>query len=248
MDRFVNTPPEQLVAQFVDELTRGATPLLLADYLKSSLPPRGWLARKILGERRHDVYGLEPFPDRGFFVHSRVVRLIATDGLLEGAILPSGGSFGLFSISPGGADGFRYLQRRPAHLGAALAYEARPLTSDHAEMLASLFAEALGRRGNYSHHVLRTPEHLVDYGKSDRRRYEVDPDELRRVQPTLIAPTVRDTAEGGWTLAYCTLYGWMHDVGRLVRHEHRITADYRITSEHRTLSRRIFRTIPVVMY
>lgn len=169
--------------------------------------------------------------------------------MLEGTILPSGGSFGLFSISPGGPDGFRYLQRRPAHLSAVLAYEARPLTGDHAEVLASLLAEALGRRGNDGHHVLRTPEHLLEYGNEPgRRRYEVDPDELRRVQPALIAPTVRDTAEGGWTLAYCTLYGWMHEVGTLVRHEHRITADYCITSEQRTLSRRIFRSMPTVMY
>lgn len=249
MDRFLNTPPEQLVAHFMDELARGTTPLLLADYLENSLPPRSWLARKILGKRRHEVYGIEPFPDRGFFVHSRIVQLVASDGLLEGHFLPSGGSFGLFSISPGGPDGFRYLQRRPAHLSAVLAYEARPLTSDHAEMLASLLAEALGRRGNYSHHVLRTPEHLLDYGnESGRRSYEVDPDELRRVRPALIAPTVRDAADGGWTLAYCTLYGWMHDVNTLFRHEHRITADYRITSEHRTLSRRIFRNMPTVMY
>jgi hypothetical protein len=223
--------------------------LLLADYLEKSLPPRSWLSRKILGARRHEVYRIEPFPDRGFFVHSRIVRLFATAGLLEGTLLPSGGSFGLFSISPGGPDGFRYLQRRPAHLSAVLAYEARPLTNDHAEMLASLLAEALGRRRNHGHDVLRTPDHLLDYGNEPgRRNYEVDPDELRRVQPALIAPTVRDAADGGWTLAYCTLYGWMHDVGTLIRHEHRITADYRITSEHRTLSRRIFRSMPVIRY
>lgn len=249
MDRFVNTPPDQLVAHFVDEVARGTTPLLLADYLENSLPQRSWLARKILGKRRHEVYNIQPFPDRGFFAHSRVVRLVATLGLLEGTILPSSGSFGLFSISPGGPAGFRYLQRRPDHLGALLAYEARPLTDSHAEMLASLFAEALGRRGNNSHHVLRTPEHLLDYGNEPgRRNYEVDPDELRRIQPALIAPTVRDAAAGGWTITYCTLYGWMHNVGRLLRHEHRITADYRIASEHRTLSRRIFRSMPIVMY
>jgi hypothetical protein len=248
MDRFVNTPPEQLVAHFMEELARGTTPLLLADYLENSLP-RSWLARKLLGERRHEVRAIEPFPDRGFFVHSRIVRLITSSGLLEGRILPSGGSFGLFSISPGGPDGFRYLQRRPAHLSAVLAYEARPLTNDHAEMLASLIAEALGRQGNYSHHVLRTPDHLLDYGdEPDRRYYEVDPDELRRVRPALIAPTVRDAADGGWTLAYCTLYGWMHNVGTLIRHEHRIAPDYRITSEQRTLSQRIFRRMPAFRY
>lgn len=188
------------------------------------------------------------FEDDGLFRQSRVVRVFVSSCDLEGLMLPSGGSFGLFAV--GGAE-LRYLNRRPTEVEALLREEGWPLDAAAPEVLAELFAEALLQDGNTTDDVLRSAEALAAYdgGQSPSvgGRYEVDAAEWRRVLPDFTPPSI-DRRGAGWIVDFCTLHGSMHDKGVLRRHAFHVDADRHIRIESRNLSPKIFQRSPMVLY
>jgi hypothetical protein len=237
--------------------------------LEDAMPPRRrWL---VFSERQRlpPIIRVERFADEGFFEPALVFTIFVDDPILEGHVLPGGGSFGLFVLCVAGC---YYMQRQPAALTALLSSSGRPLSNCDPLVLARLYAEALLRRGNVSHSILMGEDALLRYGQGGPGGYQVDLTQLRRVSDRgvqLLAPTLtkarREGAhraagvhaavgpyrenDGGWVLRFFSLSGWMHEQSTLMQHEVLIGEDYAIRAEPaRVLSRCIFREMPAVKY
>jgi hypothetical protein len=93
--------PLQTVKEMAAASEQGQTPAMLEQLLRETFPkrPGGWLWRWLTGPCKYDVSKVEPFEDAGFFRASCVFWVFARDHLLEGAVLPYGGTYGLFSLS-----------------------------------------------------------------------------------------------------------------------------------------------------
>ncbi len=240
----------ETVAAMRAEAASGRTPRLLEDFLRAQFPERmrGWFARWLLPPRSYDVGRLEPFEDGGFFRASCLFWAFAADDLLEGTVLPSGGTCGLFAL---GGGGLRYLHHHPEHLQRLLGEEARPLEQCPPLVLARLTVEALARRGNMSHDVLESARYLAEYqGELGGfgGEYRLDPKAWERVKDRIDAPTLAGDGRTGWELRFTTLSGWMHEKQRLVAHRVRFDAAYRVEHQMTLLSKRVFSALPALRY
>lgn len=234
----------------IADCARGHTPELLGQYLRERFPERraAWVPRWLAAPRTYDVSKVEPFDDGGWLRASCVFFVFTRDGLLEGRVLPSGGSFGLFALGPGG---LQYLNRQPERLAELLRHEDLSLETCSPMVLAELVSEALGRDGNEAHAVLSSQEHLERYdGGLDvvRDQYQLNPTEWERVRHLVHAPAITGTKATGWQLEFCSLFGWMHLKENLVRHRFRLSGEYHIVQEQQILSRRIFKAVPGIRY
>jgi len=241
----------QVVKEMAAEAEQGRTPPALERFLKERFgkPEQGLLSRWLSGPQTFEVRRIELFQDGGFFRRSCVFWVYAKGLLLEGSVLPAGGSFGVFSLGPDGA--LRSLNRRQDEVEALLQGEGRPLDECAPGVLASLIAEALGRQRNDSHAVLESAEHLARYDGGMRGAgggYEVDARELERARPSISAPAISGNAGTGWWLEFCTVFGWMHEKRTLLRHRCRFSPDFRLHLEQEVLSRAIFSQTPGVIY
>lgn len=213
----------------------------------------GWLTRLLAPGpgRPWRIYKVRPMDDGGFFRGWRIAEVFVFGApRLEGTMLPSGGSFGLFARTTAGrAPRALYLSRRRRHLEEVLRDEGRPLTEARPAALAAIVMEALGRRGNDSHTVVASTEQVAGFGYLyGADGFVADRAELRRCGPDIEAPRITEDA-GGWTLTCCTVFGWMHDKRRLLRHEVRVRRDdWTLALRSRVLSPAIFRAVPGLRY
>jgi len=222
----------------------------LERFIKENLvKPHGFWGRLLLGsqEREHEVKGITACEDGGFFRKCRVFEVSVRGTVLEGKALPSGGSFGLFSVD---RDGIRYLNRRQAEVEAIFRAEDRPLEEWSPLTLARFLAATLLRQGNESDDVLTSADALAHYdgGRSGfGGPYVLDDREWDRVRAEFIPPTLGSSPDG-WELTFTSVQGWMHMKGTLKRHRFRIGRDFRLSRESTALSRRIFERMPAVIY
>lgn len=206
---------------------------------------------RLLGSSRESAYAIRriiPFDDGGFFSRTSVFEIYASSDLLEGHVLPSGGTFGLFAV---GDAGFLYLNRNSKAIESLLHEEGRPLNEGNPRALARLFSEALLREGNRSADVVSSVEDIASYGGVGEHlagQYEVNASELDRIRPTVRAPSIVDDGPSGWRLEYCAVYGWMHDKTTLTRQQFNVDREFRLKRETNILSRRIFSRTPQVRY
>ena len=238
----------QMVKDMASECERGQTPALLSQFLHERTAKRGRLSRLLSGPCTCEVHRVDPFEDAGFFRESSVFWVFADEHLLEGAVLPSGGSFGLFALGP---SGLLYLNHRRDNVQRLLLEEGRPLDECDPIALASLVAEALGREGNSSHDVIKSLSHLIEYQGGFAKfagGYEVNDRERERVGASVVPPTITGSSESGWQLEFCSVFGWMHDKRTLVHHRFLFALDFRIEQRKQVLSRRIFKRVPAVRY
>jgi hypothetical protein len=246
------TETKSRVAEMSAEADRGSSPIELTQFLQKTFPRRGprWLTR-ILGplpDKAYAVRGIVPFGDGGFFLRSCVFQVTAPAGLLEGHFLPTGGSFGLFALSP---IGLSYLTRRREAVEALFRQEGRPIDEGNSFALACFFAETLDRNGNASGDILRSAEDLASYtGGRDGfgGDYVLDPVEWNRVRTSVDAPVIVGDAQSGWRLEYCSVFGWMHAKDALSKHRVGIDPDFRIEAKETVLSSKIFSRMPGVRY
>jgi hypothetical protein len=241
----------QTVKHMAEEVKAGRTPALLRQFLQETFEeqrPRGWLSQWLSTPHTYELREIELFQDGGFFRASCIFWLYAREHFLEGAVLPSGGTFGLFASGP---NGLRYLHRRQQNIEELLRTEKQPLDSCEPFILACLLAEALGREKNSSHDVLRSADHLERY---DGHRggfgggYAVDPKEWQRVRASLHPPVIAGSAISGWQLEFCSVFGWMHMKQTLLHHRVRFSPELRIELSQQVLSDRIFSAMPGIVY
>jgi hypothetical protein len=242
--------PHHTVREMAAEAKSGRTHPLLRQFLQEKFPrqAQGWLSRWLSGPPTYEVHGIVLFEDGRFFRRSCLFDLHARDRLLECAVLPSGGTCGLFSLDD---DGLRYFNHRQDNLEELLRREGRPLDACAPMVLARLVAEALGREGNASHDVLASAQQLAKYDgglNAFGGAYEIDLREWERVQPSVAAPALASDRGSGWRLEFCSVFGWMHEKQRLIRHRVRFAPDYRIEHEQEALSRKIFDRTPSLRY
>lgn len=237
----------ETVTNMLAETKRRQTPTALREFLRAQFPPRkrGWPWRRSLEQLSYEVSTIELLEDAGFFRACCVFQVTAFERILEGSLIPFGGTFGLFAL---GAGGFSYLHHRKENLEAVFREEGRPLEEFAPVVLASLLAEALGRKCNSSHDVLRSAEHLVKYNEGTLEACKVNPRELERFRSSLVPPTVVGNAKTGWKVEFVSVFGWMHLKQKLIRHRYRFDPDFRIEYEHQILSRKIFKSVPTIMY
>jgi hypothetical protein len=224
----------------------------------------GWVTRLLASEaapRPWEVFKLRRMDDGGFFRRWQIAMVfVFGEPRLEGAMLPSRGSFGVFALAtsggPRGPDGgvaavsrALYLSRRRRHFAEVLRSEGRSLAEASPSLLAAIVMEALGRRGDAGHVVVEAAGQIKGFGYHyGADGYEADMRELRRcaasVEPARIAED-----DGGWSLTCCTVYGPEHDKRALLRHEVRVRrGDGAITLRSHALSRAIFRRVPDLVY
>lgn len=244
------SPARENVTAMAAQAAKGHTPPLLANFLRARFPQskRRWLARWLFPPRRYDVRRVEPFEDGGFFRTTCVFWVFVKDTFLEGAVLPSGGTYGLFFL---GAGGLRYLNHEREDLERSLREEARPLHECDALVLARLLVETLGREKNQAHAVLESAHHLAHYPGDlggFGGKYALDPSEWKKVKDKVSGPTLSGTSATGWELRFHSLFGWMHDKQTLLEHRIRLSTDYRIERQETVLSRRLFENVPQLTY
>jgi hypothetical protein len=241
---------DDVIASIIDETARGRTPEPIGSYIKENLvKSRSWFGRLLAGSQEHDheVTKVAPFEDGRYFRHARLLEVFVRGNILEGHVLPSGGSFGLFAVKQAG---IRYLNRRPSDVEAVLRAEERNLDEYPPLPLARLFAEALLRRGNESDDVLPSHDALTSYDgglNGFGGRYEVDSAEWNRVKNEFVRPTV-SAGRSGWEIEFCSLRGWMHDKQNLIHYRFHSDVDCRLKTDSRVLSRKVFKAVPMLRY
>ena len=245
---------EQNVHQIVDEMSaqvrQGQSPDLLVQFLRNTFKESDQrrLSRLFLGPWTYQVSSIGKFEDDGFFRRTCIFYVRIRDGFLEVRVLPGASSLGLFSLDD---EGFRYLNHRKDYIEDLLRKEARP-NECPPKVLASLLTEALGSKRCLSHDVLESPDYLINYqrpGKVDPDDcYEINSQEWERVQPYVISPELSGDSESGWILEFCSIFGWMHEKQKLIRHRYRISPDFRIKCEEGILSQKIFKSTPHIRY
>jgi hypothetical protein len=242
--------PDDAVASVIADVDGGQTTEVLAAYIKRHfVKPRSWFGRLLAGSQEHDheVRRVVAFDDAGFFRRARLVEVFIRGHMLEGHVLPAGGSFGLFALSDGEP---RYLSGRLSEVEAVLRAENRRLNEYPAWPLARLLSESLLRQGNDAAEVLVSDDALTTYDgglNGFGGRYEIDLAEWRRVHDDFVGPTLT-IERGGWDVEFCTLRGWMHMKQTVTRHRFRIDDGYGIHDEDRVLTRRLFKTVPGLLY
>lgn len=210
-------------------------------------PERSWLSRFTGYDptvERYDptVEEVRPVDDGGFFGRHSIFWVWVRGWFLEASRLPDLSSCGMFAF-----DGMSlsYLNHTdPEDLQRVLAAEGRPLDQADAYLLASIFAEAMLRRRNDDHVVLRSPDILIQYD----RRYQLDQREFIRCVDQIKSPSVASDSQGGWLMSFLTLHGWMHQKETLARQEVRISANFSIRHQETVLSRKIFSRVPRIRY
>jgi len=211
-------------------------------------PERSWLSRftgydPTIEQYDPTVEEVRPVDDGGFFRRHTIFRVWVRGWFLEASMLPSLSSSGMFAF-----DGMSlsYLNHTdPEDLQRVLALEGRPLDQADAYLLASIFAEAILRRDNHDHVVLRSPDMLVQY---EKRGYQLDQREFIRCGDQIKSPSVASDSQGGWLMSFLTLHGWMHKKETLARQEVRISAKFSIRHLEAILSGKIFSRLPRLRY
>jgi hypothetical protein len=242
--------PEDVIKSMMADVEGGRSPEVLATFIKAQLvKPRSWLGSLLAGSNEHDheVSRVVPFDDGGFFRQASIFEAFVRGNVLEGHVLPSGGSFGLFAID---AAGLRYLSRRRADVEAVLRAEGRSPGDCSPFVLARLLAESLLRRGNESDEVLKSRNALSNYDGGINGfggRYEINAVEWDRIQDRVTAPAVVPDGPG-WEVNFTTLHGWMHLKETLMQHRFRIGPEGAISVASQSLSRKIFKSVPSLRY
>jgi hypothetical protein len=219
---------------------------LIARHFKR--PEPSWLSRFTGNDstiERYDptIEEVRRVEDGGFFRRHSIFWVRVRGSFLEASWLPSLSSSGIFAF-----DGISlsYLNHtHPDDLQQVLAVEGRPLDQADPYHLASLFAEAILRRDDHDHVVLRSPDMLIQY---EKRRYQLDQREFIRCVEAIKSPSVASDSRGGWLMSFVTLHGWMHEKETLARQEVWISANFSIRHQEAILSRKIFSRLPRVRY
>ncbi len=195
-----------------------------------------------------EVWRVRRFADAGFFKKLQILEVSIHGHQLEGAWLPSGGSFGFFAATNGT---FLYLNRRRENLARVFRSEGRSLISGDSLALARLLVECVGRDGNSSHDVIESAEQVASYrGASEifAGGYVANDEELTNVVSLVQPPSISED-ETGWSVECCSLYGWMHRKTVLMKHRYRLQkTSFAIETESTVLSRKIFRRTPGIRY
>lgn len=221
------------------------------DWLRANItrsPRSRWL--RWLGEPtpfRYEISGVEPM-DFDFFVEHRVFSVSGERELLPFSALPSG-SWGLFSIGP---EGIERLGPRDGSLTRLLRAEGRPLHEGDSLGLVRLICRLELSENVSDHTIVRGEDHLRHFGPASEPwlGYEVDEAQLRRARARLRPLSIEPLAdEGGWSVQFTSVYGWMHEKEELGLESLLVSPDYVITRQERiVISQRIFSKTPSFMY
>ena len=253
--------------QALEAIDAGDAARTIAPYLDDALYAGvGRLARtlKLGAHAARAVERAVPFDDGGFFVRSRVLLVHRPAPLVERLFsdawpvhLLAFGPWGLRSLRGQRAfveellreQAFPSLRAR-GEVSGAIPYRMTPSfheRKDPSDMdphrLASLCAEALGRRRGRSHLVLSASDEVDGYlrtlGQTQQPipRYlslnQADWDSLRRlVEP----PAISGGPATGWTLTFVSLFGQNELRTQLTRQTVKIHADYTLTVSSEILS------------
>ncbi|MCK4644689.1 MAG: hypothetical protein KAU46_00385 [Candidatus Aminicenantes bacterium] len=224
----------QTVDDWIAQIKRGETPLLLEQFLRENFPnlsPGG----------KYEVFIIYRYDDQGSFTSSCLFWVWAHLCELEAFLLPSlNDTAGLFAL---GSNGLRYLHHKQEEVAGILRDEGRPLDKYDPFVLASFFAESLGRNRNKDHGVLRSEDHLAHYGDY----YKLNLKEWEKCRRQFTAPSITKVIDG-WNLEFFSVYGWMHEKKHLIRHNFLVTPDLKIYSGTQVLSKKIFKRTPHYMY
>jgi hypothetical protein len=128
--------------------------------------------------------------------------------------------------------------------------EARPLDEADSAELAQLICDfGLPRPRLHRHVVLRAAADLETFTLGRLGGYEVDRRELARARPSIEPPTVAALDEGGWSIAFTTVLGWMHELDDLGVESIWVEPDFSLNvGARRVLSARIFKRLPGLRY
>jgi hypothetical protein len=197
------------------------------------------------GEARPQLGAPRPRPS-AFFRRHVLFTVSGSRGVLPFPALPAG-SWATFAfdgaelalLSPGD-DSFARLLRR----------EARPLEEAEPAELAQLVCDfALPRPPTHRHVVLRAAADLETFTLDRLGGYEVDRRELARARPAIEPPSVTALDEGGWSIAFTTVLGWMHELDDLGLEAIWVEPDFSLNvGPRRVLSARIFKRLPGLRY
>jgi hypothetical protein len=213
-----------------------------------STPPELPAAERVSDWLGAPVGALQPRPSAFFRRHVLFTASAGRD-VLPFVSLPAG-SWGVVAfdgseltlLSPAD-DAFERLLRR----------EARPLDEASPMELAQLLCDArLPRPSSHRHAVVSTPADVESFGGGRLGRfggYRVAAAELRRAGPSIEPPAISALDQGGWSITFTTLTGWMHELDNLGLESIWVEPDFTLTiGDRRVLSDRIFERMPGVRY
>ncbi len=211
-------------------------------------PKPSWLSGLTGYDPTSDEYDptierIEPVDHGGFFRKHAICRLFVTGHFLEAALLPSLSSSGMFAFD--GAALYYLNHGHQENLQRVLAAEGRRLEQADPYLFASILAEAVLRRDNRDHVVLRSADELVQYSG---RRYKLDEQEFSRCADQIKPPNIAWDSRAGWSMTFWGLHGWMYEKQTLGRQEFRILTSFAIEQQEDILSRKIFSFLPRIMY
>lgn len=184
--------------------------------------------------------------DQGFFVKHSIFSVMAERGLLPRPALPSG-SFGYFAWN---GSAIYLLRPDDDSVPTVFQHEDRALNEADPCWLGQFLCDVLLSPGCHRHVVLANEEALTTFGQDmPGGGYILNSNEVARIAGQVPPPSIARQASGEWLLTYASLTGWMHEVQELGLERLTISTDFRLTARVRTkLSRRIFRSMPLIRY
>lgn len=168
----------------------------------------------------------------------RVLEVTMPGDLLQHAVLPSGGSHGLVLVDR--QDAWFLDRRHPERFTRMLQNEGGLASDVEPADLATVASAALLAERNHDVRVLSSLD-----GIRDRAGYTLDE---TAATTYAISPPTLERDQGGWTLTFCALSGWMHETQRLTRVTLRADAHQRVSVADQVLCERVYSHVPPLMY
>jgi hypothetical protein len=235
---------------------------MLAEGLSPPVPERAeivrWLRQNIrkpapsriarwLGARADFSYEVSQ-PERhdlSFFRAHTIFRVSGERDLFPFPTLPAG-SFGLLATN---GSSITLLHPLDDSLQELFRAEQRPLNEAAPQSLAQFICDVRFSSRCARHAVLANAEALRTFPSRERSGYLLDSREWARVCNDIAPPAVQTRADGSSRLTFTSLFGWMHELQNLGTEQLDISRDFRIVRrDRRTLSDRIFSSVPHVRY
>jgi hypothetical protein len=205
-----------------------------------------WLASRAAGGGPRPQLGAPQPRPSAFFRRHVLFTVHGSRGVLPSPALPAG-SWGTFAFD--GAE-LALLSPDDGSFTRLLRREARPLDEAEPVELAQLVCDlGLPRPPTHRHVVLRAAAELESFTLGRLTGYEVDRRELARARPFIDPPSIVALDEGGWSIAFTTVLGWMHELDDLGVESIWVEPDFTLNiGARRVLSERIFKRLPGVIY